>query len=151
MGKPVAILTGAGRGIGRAVAQALDRIDYRLVLVSRTATELEQTAKLLTAENLMVQADVSVPDDVDALVHSAVARFGRIDAVIHCAGVAPVRSIAEMSAEEWRSDRHQFVRGILPLPCGLAAFRETGGRSRGACFIPGGAGPVSRVCGLRGR
>jgi NAD(P)-dependent dehydrogenase (short-subunit alcohol dehydrogenase family) len=102
MEKPVAIVTGAGRGIGRAVAQALDRIGYRLALVSRTVAELKQTAKLLTAESLIAPADVSIADDVDALIRSTVERFGRIDAVIHCAGVAPVRSIAEMSPEEWR-------------------------------------------------
>lgn len=103
MDQPVAILTGAGRGIGRAVAQALDRIGYRLVLVSRTSAELKQTAALLGAKNLIVRADVSIADEVDSLIQAAVERFGRIDALIHCAGLAPVRSIAEMSPAEWRA------------------------------------------------
>jgi 3-oxoacyl-[acyl-carrier protein] reductase len=103
MDEPVAIITGAGRGIGRAVALALGRAGYRLVLASRTSHELKATADLVKCESLIVRADVASAADVEAVVRAATEKFGRIDAAIHCAGLAPVRSIADMSPEQWRT------------------------------------------------
>ncbi len=103
MDEPVAIITGAGRGIGRATAEALGRQGYRLVLVARNSGELEATAKLAGGTSLICPTDVADPAQVDAMTEAAMNRFGRIDAIAHCAGVAPVRSIAEMSAVEWRT------------------------------------------------
>lgn len=104
MDQPAAIITGAGRGIGRAAAVELGRLGYRLALVSRNPAELAETAVLVGETNaLPVPADVTRPADVERAVAATVGRFGRIDAVVHCAGVAPVRKIPEMTPDEWRA------------------------------------------------
>lgn len=101
----VAIITGAGRGIGRAVAQAYAREGARLALCSRTKTELSSTAAelgRLGAEVLALPADVSQPDQVVIFVDNAVAKFGRLDVLVNNAGVAhPEASFLELSLREW--------------------------------------------------
>jgi NAD(P)-dependent dehydrogenase (short-subunit alcohol dehydrogenase family) len=98
---PVAILTGAGRGIGRATAVELAREGYRLVLAARSEAELQETARL-AGDGLVVVTDVSKPEAVETLVQRALAAFGRVDAVVNTVGVAPVISIADMSPAQWR-------------------------------------------------
>jgi NAD(P)-dependent dehydrogenase (short-subunit alcohol dehydrogenase family) len=101
MTHPVAIITGAGRGIGRATAVELARRGYRLALASRRADDLDETARL-AGGGLCVPTDVTDPGQVERLAQQALDRFGRIDAAVNCAGLAPVRSIAEMTVAEWR-------------------------------------------------
>jgi NAD(P)-dependent dehydrogenase (short-subunit alcohol dehydrogenase family) len=101
MNDPVAIITGAGRGIGRATAIELARRGYRLALAARRGEDLDETARL-AGGGLCVPTDVTDPQQVDRLARQALERFGRIDAVVNNAGLAPVRSIAEMTPREWR-------------------------------------------------
>src|SRR5688572_22739348 len=107
MDEAVAVITGAGRGIGRAVAVELARGGYRLSLASRSRGELEATLRAAGVggreAGIAVPTDVSRAEEVDRLVRATVDRFGRVDAVVHCAGLAPVRTITEMSVEEWRA------------------------------------------------
>ena len=101
MDGPVAIITGAGRGIGRAVAVELGALGYRLTLVSRNQDELNETARL-AGNGIVVVADVKQPEDVQQIIESTVQEYDGIDAIVHCAGLAPVRSIGQMTVEEWR-------------------------------------------------
>lgn len=101
MSQPVAIITGAGRGIGRAAAIELANIEYRLGLLARNAAELHEVQKTCGG-GMVMSADVTDPAAVERAVQAVTAEFGRIDAIVHCAGFAPVRSIADMSVEEWR-------------------------------------------------
>lgn len=99
----VAIVTGAGRGIGRATAIELSRKGYRLALASRTQQELEETAGLCGRDACeVIPGDVSDDVHVGKVIAKALARFGRVDALIHCAGVAPMRSVEELALNEWR-------------------------------------------------
>src|SRR5215218_40075 len=102
---PVAIITGAGRGIGRATAVELARLSYRLSLAGRDVEALAETARLSRrADNgLVCRTDVTDAEQVERLVQQTVDRFGRIDAVVNNAGLAPVRSITETSVEQWRA------------------------------------------------
>ena len=99
----VAIVTGAGRGIGRAVAVRLARGGYAMVLVSRTVGELEETARLCGGENVAVcVGDVTLPKTAEEAVGVAVSRFGGLSAVVHSAGVAPLLPIEETTPEIFR-------------------------------------------------
>jgi len=100
MDQPVALITGAGRGIGRATTVELSKRGYQLSLIARNREELEQTSRA-AGTGVVLTADVSQSHDVDRIVRETVGQFGRLDAIIHCAGLAPVRSIAEMTVEEW--------------------------------------------------
>jgi NAD(P)-dependent dehydrogenase (short-subunit alcohol dehydrogenase family) len=102
MSAPVAIITGAGSGIGRATAIALASKGYRLILCGRRTPVLHETAKL-AGGGLVITADITKPGDVDHLVENSLREFGRIDAVVNNAGFAPLRSIEEMSITDWHT------------------------------------------------
>ncbi len=99
----VAIITGAGRGIGRATAVALANRKYRLVLVSRNEKELRETAEQSDPRALIASADVTDAQQLRGVVEQAVRKFGTINAVINNAGYAPVRTVEETTAEEWKA------------------------------------------------
>jgi NAD(P)-dependent dehydrogenase (short-subunit alcohol dehydrogenase family) len=93
---PVAIVTGAGSGIGRETAVQLAHRGWRLGLVGRREEPLLETAALLVegARSMVIAADVGVADQAGAMVDAVVARFGRLDALVNNAGFAPVTPIA---------------------------------------------------------
>lgn len=103
MSNPVVLISGASRGIGRAVAIALAKLDYRLALIARTRSDLEETARLAgSADALLLPADVSDAEQARGAVENAAKHFGGLDALVNVAGLAPVRSIEAMTVEEWR-------------------------------------------------
>jgi len=97
----VCIITGAGRGIGRATAVELDCLGWRLVLVSRTVGELRATAALCRQAVTLV-ADVTNSGDVQGIIDSAIVEYGRIDAAVNCAGMAPSVPIATMTDDQFQ-------------------------------------------------
>lgn len=103
MSHPVALVTGASRGIGRAAALALSGAGYRVAGVARSMETLQAAIAPCGADALAIVADVSEPAQCERAVVAAVERFGRLDALVHVAGVAPVRSIEEMSIDEWHA------------------------------------------------
>src|SRR5438128_7154454 len=102
MGKLVGIVTGAGRGIGRAAAIALAREGYLLTLNARTESQLKSAQQEIT-DSIIFPADVSDPDNVAKLVLYTAEHFGRLDAIVHCAGIAPMLSIEETTDQQWRA------------------------------------------------
>jgi NAD(P)-dependent dehydrogenase (short-subunit alcohol dehydrogenase family) len=101
MPEKVAIITGAGGGIGRATAVELSRAGFKTVLVGRTESKLRETQKLVP-ESMVVSANVTKLDDVDRIVAQTLSRFGRIDALVNNAGVAHVLSIEQTTPQIWR-------------------------------------------------
>ena len=100
----VAIITGAGRGVGRATALRFAREGARVVLFSRTPAPLDDVAAEIAREGfpfLSVVGDVSCEEDVQALFQQALQAFRRVDILVNCAGVVAVRPFAEMDASTW--------------------------------------------------
>ena len=95
---PVAVVTGAGRGIGRATAIELSRRGYAVALVARTESQLSETAGLCGDDTLVLPLDVRDPAAIAGGVGKIVERFGRIDALVNNAGVAPLGSFGETDA-----------------------------------------------------
>jgi len=99
-----ALVTGAGRGIGRAIARRFAVGGANVVITSRTADQLNETKRLIEQGGgggrvLAVTADVSVRDEVDGVVGEAVELFGGVDILVNNAGVAPVATIEDMEPE----------------------------------------------------
>lgn len=103
MNQRVAIITGAGRGIGRATAIELSRNGFDLALISRTASELAATEKTCGAGARSFVCDVSDPVAVDKSLDEIIKQFGRVDALAHCAGQALMRPVEKLTLEEWHS------------------------------------------------
>jgi len=122
MMQPVAIITGAGRGIGRAVALELAQRVHRVALVARTVGELHATAEAAGTDVLIVAGDVSDPLTAERAVNQTMEEFGRIDALVNCAGVAPVLTIEQTTPQEWHkildtnlSATFYFMRACWPV------------------------------------
>lgn len=105
MASKIALVTGAGSGIGRAVSLALRGAGYSVVLAGRRPAELEQTAALAPGGGMIaVPADVSRPESVEALFAKTRAEFGRLDLLFNNAGSgAPAVPLDELTFEQWNA------------------------------------------------
>jgi NAD(P)-dependent dehydrogenase (short-subunit alcohol dehydrogenase family) len=100
----VALVTGAGSGIGRAVAAALSRDGFALVLAGRRREKLEETAAALAGDSLIVPTDVGDPNAVAALFAALKARFMRLDLLFNNAGIfTPSARLEEISFAQWQA------------------------------------------------
>lgn len=100
----VALVTGAGTGVGRAVASALAGDGFTLVLAGRRIELLQALADELGDGHLPVAADVRDPDSVDALFDAIDDAFGRLDLLFNNAGIgAPAVPMEQLSYEQWRN------------------------------------------------
>jgi len=121
----VAVVTGAGSGIGRAAALALIKRGYTVVLAGRTGSKLEETANLAGAgssRSLVVTTDVSQPSEVDALFQKTVAAYGRLDVLFNNAGAMGLKTLFEdLTPEEWNAQVAVNLTGAFLVAQG--AFR----------------------------
>lgn len=121
----VAVVTGAGSGIGRAVAVELLRAGWAVALAGRRPQTLEETGALVPdGERLAVRTDVARPEDVAALFAATVERFGRVDLLFNNAGTfgpggVPVE---ELSYDAWRHVVDTNLNGAFL--CAQAAYRQ---------------------------
>jgi len=105
----VAIVTGAGSGIGAATAALLAEAGWAIALVGRDETKLQRTIEQVTeqlgesASLLPVTADVCKPEDIERMVQTTLDQFGRIDAIANIAGNAPLHPIDQITYEGWRA------------------------------------------------
>lgn len=120
----VAIITGAGRGGGRATAQLFARQGAHVILFGQTASHLEETKQAIVeqgAEALAVVGNVADEEDVLALFEQAKTSYGRVDILVNCAGIVAVRPFIDMDASTWDSVINVNLRGTFL--CCREAFR----------------------------
>ncbi|HNY32674.1 MAG TPA: 3-oxoacyl-[acyl-carrier-protein] reductase [Fibrobacteria bacterium] len=106
MSKPVALITGAHRGIGAAIAKKLASEGFALALAARSLDALNAFAAQLAAQGADVAVfgcDVSDPAQVDALVKGIQEKFGRLDAVVNNAGITRDGLLLRMKEEDWNA------------------------------------------------
>lgn len=129
----VAIVTGAGRGIGEGIARRFAREGAAVVATQRTADEGERLAAEIRDEGgsaTFVQADVTRSDDVQGLVRAAVQEYGRLDIVCANAGVGLRRTVEDTSMDEYDRVMDANVRGVfLCMQHGIPELRRSGGGS----------------------
>lgn len=149
---PVVIVTGASRGIGRAIADWVARFGARVVLTSRTRADLETvatTCRAHGAEVRVVALDLTHPEGPDRVLEAA-ASWGRIDALVNNAAVVePVAHVADVEADGLeRNLAVSFTAPAKLMSRSIPALRRTGGRivnvtSDAAGRSPIGLGPYS--------
>lgn len=112
----VALITGGGRGIGRAIALAFAREGASVAVSSRTETELRSTVEELTSLGAKARsfvADVSAPENT--LVEEVVAAFGRIDILVNNAAISDSRPLVDTSLEDWDRAMNTNLRSVFLL------------------------------------
>lgn len=159
----VAIVTGAGSGIGRAVARSFAEEGADVVAVGRRFQPLEETAAMVRAHGpraLALSADVSREHEVRRMVERTIGEFGRIDVLVTCAAsVGPDLPVADMTLETWNATlgvtltsvmlcaRECLTHSMLPRRSGaivnLASTAARRGEPRKAHFSAAKAGVVA--------
>ena len=112
-----AIVTGAGRGIGRAIAETLARQGCQLVLAARDQVSIEQAAREISQScgtlAVAVPTDVTDPESVKNMVDRAVQEFGRVDILVNNAGVTRDNLIMRMSEDDWDTVIQTNLKGAF--------------------------------------
>jgi 3-oxoacyl-[acyl-carrier protein] reductase len=141
----VAVITGAGRGIGRAIALAYARAGATLALAARSQDELAQTAhaaQALGAITTCVPTDVTDPTQVATLVRHTVERFGRLDILVNNAGIAgPVGPLQDNDMTAWvQTIQVNLIGSYLCCQAVLPIMRQ---QNRGKIINLSGAGATT--------
>jgi 3-oxoacyl-[acyl-carrier protein] reductase len=122
----VAIVTGSGKGIGRAIAERLARDGYRVVInYRRDAASAHETLAVVQSaspEARVIQADVATPSGARELIDQTHAQFGRLDVLVNNAGPFLVKPIFDTTVEEWQeiidgnlSSAFYCIKAALPI------------------------------------
>jgi NADP-dependent 3-hydroxy acid dehydrogenase YdfG len=155
----VAIVTGAGRGIGRAIAEALAREGAVVALAARTRQQLAEVAAAIKTGGgraLAVPTDVTLDAAVDALVEQTVGEFGRVDLLVTAAGAASFGPVAGSKPADWDAMLAVNLRAVMVtcravLPVMLHQRRGTIVNVASVAaqrFIPGSAAYAATKAGV---
>lgn len=138
---PVALVTGAARGIGMAIATHFLQTGYRVALLDWDAPELAATAGCLSALGsvLALDADVGQPDAVCAAVQRIAQQWGRLDALVNNAGVAVFKPIGDTTFADWQAVMASNLNG--PFICTQACV---------PLMLASGGGAVVNIASISG-
>lgn len=125
----VAIVTGAGSGIGAATAKRFALDGFRVVLNGRTESKLQTVAgEIQKGSALVVPGDVSKPADVSALIETTIQTYGQIDVLVNNAAIALFEPIDSLSYDDWKKQLAINVDGpFLMIKAALPYLEQTGG------------------------
>ena len=154
----VAIVTGSTKGIGLATAQRLHDAGASVVVSARTASDVASVAKRLGARALGIPCDVADPAACQRLVDETVKRLGRVDILVNNAGFAVLKSVADMTVDEWRRQIDVNLGGVFycskaALPHLMAhgdGFIINIGSLAGRNYFAGGTGYNAAKAGVMG-
>ena len=127
----VAFVTGASKGIGRAVAEQLAHEGADVVITARTAEPLAAAAKQIAAETgrtaVPMAGDMSVTQDVQRCVDATLDRFGKIDILVTCAGSSPGGLLEDLTEDQWMSSLNlKFMGYVRSVRAVIGHMRERG-------------------------
>ncbi len=118
----IAIVTGAGSGIGRAVAIALFNDGWSIVLAGRREKQLIETANACDVNTLVVPTDITIPESVQHLFSQTMKTFGRLDLLFNNAGInAPAKPFEELTLQDWQRVINTNLTGAFL--CAQEAFK----------------------------
>jgi len=118
----VALVTGAGSGVGRAVALRLAKDGYAIILCGRRSGPIDEVAREAGPQSMALAADVANPESVQALFAQVARKFGRLDLLFNNAGVAtPATPLEDLTLEDWHKVVDINLTGVFL--CTQAAFR----------------------------
>lgn len=127
MTQKIALVTGAARGIGLSATNIFIEEGWKVAMIDRDADELHAAAAGLSEAKSFV-CDVSIPEEVDAMIAAVLAQFGRIDAVVNNAGVADFGPIEGTTFERWRRIMDTNLDGVfLVSQAATPALKDTKG------------------------
>ena len=124
----VALVTGSGRGIGKAVALKLASMGANIVVNYNASGDLAQGVveeiKGLGVESASFQADVSQTDQVEAMVNGAVDTFGKVDILVNNSGIIRDKLLLRMTDDDWDTVIGTDLRGAFPLHARCHPFND---------------------------
>jgi len=142
-----ALVTGASRGIGKAIAISLDAAGAQVLLNSRNVEDIEAVAGELANDPQLLAADLAPPGAGTALAERVVAEHGGVDILINNAGIAMRRTPEELTEADVDEVFNINVRGLLMLTVGLgnSMIERGGGSVVNISSVAGVIGPLGRV------
>ena len=146
--QPVAIITGAARGIGLACVQWFFARGYRVALLDVDNAELLKASAALSDPTrvLALHCDVASPADVKAVIEKISAAFGRIDALVNNAGIAVFKPLLEHTFDEWRQVMSVNLDGAFLCTQACAPVMLKNAKTAGGC---GAVVNIASISGLR--
>lgn len=131
----MALVTGAGRGIGRSCAIALSAAGYRVVATARTGPELVETAAICASDVMTIPADLTAPGAVDGLFGEVEAALGPVDVLVANAGTAITGALTKMTDDDWQ--RMIDINLTAPFRCIRRALPSMIARDWGRIVVMG--------------
>ena len=137
-----AIVTGAGTGIGQAIAIAFAQEGAAVVIdyVGNASISKDTIARIdaMEGKSLGIEADISIPEQVNALIHQTVAAFGKLDIFVNNAGIEKKFAFVDYPLEEWQKIMAVNLTG--PFLCSQAAAKQM--------IVQGGSGRIINISSI---